>query len=78
MQSMSADEMEVLVRAHWNEFLLEEVIRTQGDEVVGREADEIGQLQLTIHKLERAKLEVAHYSDAIRKAANNLRAARHW
>ena len=72
---MSEDEMKVLIRAHWNEFLIEEAIRTQGGDIIGREADGIGQLQLAIHKLERAKLEVAYYSNAISKAADCLRAA---
>ena len=76
-QSMSEDEMKALVLAHWNEFQLEEVIRTQEGDVIGREANEIGQLQLAIHKLERARMEVTCYSDAIRKAANALMMARH-
>jgi hypothetical protein len=71
-QSMSEDEMKALVLAHWNKFQLEEAIRMQEGDVIGREANEIGQLQLAIHKLERVKMEVTCYSDAIRKAANAL------
>jgi hypothetical protein len=71
---MSDDDIHALIDAHWNEFVFEELVRTQGD-VHGREAEEIGQLQLTIHKLKRARLEVACYLAAISRVANTIRAA---
>ena len=76
-QSMSDDEMDALVLAHWNEFQLEEVIRTQEGHVIGQEEKEYSQVQLAIHKLERARMEARCYLDAIRKAANRFIVARH-
>jgi hypothetical protein len=69
---MADHEIQALVKAHWNEFMVEEIILAQRDDLE-READEIGQLQLVIHKLERAKLEVAYYSDAV---SNTMKAVR--
>jgi pyruvate/oxaloacetate carboxyltransferase len=77
VQSMSDDEMDALVLAHWIEFQLEEVVRTQEGEVIEREAKEYSQVQLAIHKLERARMEARCYLDAIRKAANRIIVARH-
>jgi len=71
-QSVSEDEMKALVLAHWSEFQLEEAIHMQGGDVIGREACELGQVRLAIRKLERAKLEVMYYSDALHKAAKTL------
>jgi len=73
---LSDDDIQALVIARWNEFLVEEIILAQDNDALGREADDIGQLQLAIHKLERARLEVAYYSDAITKVANTMRMAR--
>ena len=77
VQSMSDDELEALVLAHWNEFQLEEVIRMQEGEVIEREAKEYDQVQLAIHKLERASMEARFYLHAIRTAANRVIVAHH-
>ena len=74
---MSDDEVDALVLAHWNEFQLEEVIRTQEGDVIEQEVKEYSQVQLAIHKLERARMEARCYLDAIRKAANHFIVARH-
>jgi len=55
--------------------MIEEIILAQRDDLE-READEIGQLQLAFHKLERARLEVEYYTDAISRIATN-RSTRH-
>ena len=69
---MEEPHIEALVSAHWNEFLAEEMVIAQGSAGLEQEADEGGQLQLAMHKLERAKLEVACYSHALSKIARTL------
>jgi hypothetical protein len=73
---MSDDDIHALIDAHWNEFVFEEIVRAQGDDARGQEVEQIGQLQLTIHKLKRARLEVACYLAAISRVADTIRAAR--
>ena len=69
---MEDPQIRALVNAHWNEFMAEEILLAQGNAGVEREADEGGQLQVAIHKLERAKMEVACYSSAISKIARTM------
>jgi hypothetical protein len=67
--------MQALISAHWNEFMIQEIVRAEESSVLKREVDELGQIQLAIHKLERAKLEVAYYSYAISKVINAMNLA---
>ena len=69
---MTDSQIQALVRAHWNEFMGEEMVIAQGIAGLEREADENGQLQLAMHKLECAKLEVACYSHAISKIVRTM------
>jgi hypothetical protein len=73
---MADPQIQALVSTHWNEFMAKEIVLAQGIAGLEREADEGGQLQLAIHKLKRARLEVACYSDAISKIARTMRLAR--
>jgi len=68
---ISEDDMNALIVAHWNEFQFEEIIRRQGDDITPK-ADDIGQVQLAINKLERAKMEVTCYTDVVRNLARTL------
>ena len=55
--------------------MVQEIILAQEGGVLQREIDEFGQMQLALHKLKRAKLEVAYYSHAIAKVANAMKVA---
>jgi hypothetical protein len=58
------EDVSALVNAYWSEFILEKYL---GDRCLAPEASHIAQVQLTLHQLERAKLEVEVYSEAITK-----------
>lgn len=65
LASCLADEdVSALVNAYWSEFILKKYL---GDHCLAPEAAHIAQVQLTLHQLEQAKLEVEVYSEAITK-----------
>src|SRR5215472_3403283 len=70
-------EINALVNAYWSEFLMEQVVLSQGTQgqssrsETSHDAMEFGQMQLAIQKLEHAKLEVQVYSGAIAKEAES-------
>jgi hypothetical protein len=72
---MADHQIQELVCAHWNEFMIEEIVLAHRNNL-DREADEVGQLQLAIHKLERARLEVEYYSDALTRVVDTMRVVR--
>jgi hypothetical protein len=58
-----------LANAYWSEVMVEQLLLQQEYQSSEQEAEQLAQLQVALHKLERAKLEVAIYTDAIAKAA---------
>jgi hypothetical protein len=73
------DNMSALVEAHWSEFVMEQILLSQLDHPQDgpsrrdmpstEEAAFLLNLQLILHKLDRARTEVDVYSDVAAKAA---------
>jgi hypothetical protein len=62
------EEISALVNAHFSEFMVEQILLDRNGPYPAPEAEEFAQLQLILHQLARARLEVDVYTEAINKA----------